>query len=205
MTDFLAIAVAYLLGSFPTGFVLTRVVTGQDLRTLGSGATGATNARRALGSKWGVVVALIDVLKGLAAVLIARWVSGEDLTVALAGIAVIVGHCWPIWLGFRGGKGIATGAGVALGFSWWGLLLVPILIVPVALTRYVSVGSLIAAASAPLIFGLLAMTGDGPIEYLVTALIAGIVIIGRHRENIERLRAGTERRLTGRPGTSGNA
>ena len=204
MTDVLAIAIAYVLGSVPTGFVLTWLVTGQDLRSVGSGATGATNARRALGTKWGTLVAQIDALKGLAAVLTARWLSDGDLTVALAGVAVIVGHCWPLWLRFRGGKGIATGAGVALGFSWWGLLLVPILVVPVALTRYVSLGSLIAAASAPLIFAVLALTDNGPVEYVLTALVSGAIIIWRHRENITRLRAGTERRLTGQPRTSGS-
>ena len=145
MTDALALLLAYLIGSFPTGFVVTRVITGQDLRSVGSGGTGATNARRALGSKWGALVALIDVSKGVLAIVIARWLGSGDMTVALAGVVVVVAHCWPVWLGFRGGKGVATGAGVVFALSLWGLLLIPILVIPIALTRYVSLGSLIAA------------------------------------------------------------
>jgi len=205
MTDAIALILAYLFGSFPTGFAMTRLITGQDLRAVGSGATGATNARRALGSKWGAVVALIDVLKGALAVVLARVLDTGDLTVALASILVVVAHCWPIWLGFRGGKGVATGAGTAIALSLWGLLLVPILVVPVLLTRYVSLGSLIAAASAPVIFGILAATDSAPREYVVFAVVAAALVIWRHRENIERLRAGTERRLSGQTRTTGGA
>ena len=205
MSDALALALAYLIGSFPTGFVMTRLITGQDLRSVGSGGTGATNARRALGSRWGVVVALIDILKGSLAVLIARWLDTGDLTVATAGILVVVAHCWPVWLGFRGGKGVATGAGAAFALSIWGLLLVPILVIPVILTRYVSLGSLIAAISAPIIFGILAATDAAPTEYAIFAAVAAVLIVWRHRENIDRLRAGTERRLSSQAGTTGGA
>jgi acyl phosphate:glycerol-3-phosphate acyltransferase len=205
MTDALALALAYLLGSFPTGFVMTRLITGEDLRAVGSGGTGATNARRALGSKWGAVVALIDVLKGVLAVLIARGLGADDMTVAIAGIIVVVAHCWPVWLGFRGGKGVATGAGAAFALSLWALLLIPILVIPVVLTRYVSLGSLTAAISAPILFGVLAATGAAPSEYVVFAVVVAGLIVWRHRENIERLRAGTERRLSGQPRTTGGA
>jgi acyl phosphate:glycerol-3-phosphate acyltransferase len=203
MTDALALALAYLIGSFPTGFVMTRLITGEDLRAVGSGGTGATNARRALGTKWGAVVALIDVLKGVLAVLIARWLAGDELTIALAGILVVVAHCWPVWLGFRGGKGVATGAGAAFALSPWALVLVPILVIPVVLTRYVSLGSLIAALSAPIVFGILAAVDAAPDEYLMFAFVVAGLIVWRHRENIERLRAGTERRLASQPRTSG--
>ncbi|HYI16752.1 MAG TPA: glycerol-3-phosphate 1-O-acyltransferase PlsY [Thermomicrobiales bacterium] len=205
MTDAIAIVLAYLIGSFPTGFVMTRLITGEDLRAVGSGGTGATNARRALGSTWGAVVALIDVLKGVLAVVIARWLGADDLTVALAGILVVVAHCWPVWLGFRGGKGVATGAGAAFALSLWALLLIPILVIPVVLTRYVSLGSLTAAISAPILFSVLAATGAAPSEYVVFAVVVAGLIVWRHRENIERLRAGTERRLSGQPRTTGGA
>lgn len=205
MADALALILAYLIGSFPTGFVMTRLITGRDLRSVGSGGTGATNARRALGSKWGVVVALLDIAKGVMAVLIARSLGTDDLTVALAGILVVVAHCWPVWLGFRGGKGVATGAGAAFTLSLWALLLVPILVIPVILTRYVSLGSVTAALSAPVIFVVLAATDSAPSEYIFFAVVAAALIIWRHRENIERLRAGTERRLSGQSRTTGSA
>jgi glycerol-3-phosphate acyltransferase PlsY len=205
MTDALALVVAYLIGSIPTGYLMTRFVTGQDLRSVGSGGTGATNARRALGSKWGAVVALIDVLKGVLAVLIARGLDVDELTVALAGVVVVAAHCWPVWLGFRGGKGVATGGGAAIALSPWALLLVPILIVPVALTRYVSLGSLIAAVSAPILFGVLTALNVTPGEYILFGFGAAFIIVWRHRENIERLRSGTERRLTSQPRTTGGA
>lgn len=203
MTDALALTLAYLIGSFPTGFVMTRLITGEDLRAVGSGGTGATNARRALGSKWGAVVALIDVAKGVLAVVIARWLNADDLTVALAGILVVVAHCWPVWLGFRGGKGVATGAGAAFALSLWGLLLIPVLVIPVVLTRYVSLGSITAAIAAPVVFGVLAVVDAAPDENLLFAVVVAGLIVWRHRENIDRLRAGTERRLSGQPRTSG--
>ncbi|MEX1157725.1 MAG: glycerol-3-phosphate 1-O-acyltransferase PlsY, partial [Thermomicrobiales bacterium] len=194
MPDALALVLAYLIGSFPTGFVMTRLISGQDLRSVGSGGTGATNARRALGSKWGAVVALIDIAKGVLAVVAARGLGAGSLTVALAGVMVVVAHCWPVWLGFRGGKGVATGAGAAFALSWWALLLVPILVVPVLLTRYVSLGSLTAAVSTPVIFAVLAATNVVPNEYVVFAVVAPALVVWRHKENVERLRDGTERR-----------
>jgi glycerol-3-phosphate acyltransferase PlsY len=205
MTDVVALIGAYLIGSIPTGYLMTRIITGQDLRSVGSGGTGATNARRALGSKWGAVVAAIDFAKGVAAVVLARGLDGGDLTIALAGAVVVAAHCWPIWLGFKGGKGVATGGGAAIALSPWGLLLVPLLVVPVALTRYVSLGSLTAAVGAPILFGILALLDVTPDEYVVFGVAAAAIIVWRHRENIERLRSGTERRLTGQPRTTGGA
>lgn len=205
MSDAIALILAYLIGSFPTGFVMTRLITGQDLRSVGSGGTGATNARRALGSKWGVLVAVIDVLKGVLAILIARWLDTGDLTVALAGVLVVVAHCWPIWLGFRGGKGVATGAGAIFALSLWGFVLVPFLIVPVILTRYVSLGSLIATMAAPVLFAILAVVDIVPYEDILFAVLVAVLIVWRHRENIVRLRSGTERRLSRQPRTTGGA
>ncbi len=195
MNEVAALVVAYLLGTLPTGYLLTRYIAGVDLRSIGSGGTGATNAQRALGTRWGVIVLVVDLLKGVAAVALARWLDVSDLWVALAGVAVVAGHCWPVWLRFRGGKGVATGAGAALALSPWALLLVPIMVVPIATTRYVSLGSVLAALAAPLLFAILAAAGVAHWTTVLFGLAAGAIIIYRHRTNIDRLRSGTERKL----------
>lgn len=200
MGDLIALVVAYLLGSVPTGYLLTRYIAGVDLRGIGSGGTGATNAQRALGTRWGIVVLVVDLLKGVAAVLLARWLDVSHLWVALAGIAVVAGHCWPVWLRFRGGKGVATGAGAAFALSPWTLLLIPVMIIPIWLTRYVSLGSVLAAIATPVLFAILAAADVAPWSTVLFGLVAGAIIVYRHRTNIDRLRTGTERKL-GRPGT----
>lgn len=195
MNEVLAVAIAYLLGTLPTGFLLTRYLAGVDLRTVGSGGTGATNAQRALGTRWGVFVLIVDLIKGIAAVALARWLDVSPLWVALAGIAVVAGHCWPVWLRFRGGKGVATGAGAAFALSPWALLLIPVMIVPIAMTRYVSLGSVLAAVATPILFVVLAAADVVSWTAVLFGLVAGGIIIVRHRTNIERLRTGTERKL----------
>jgi glycerol-3-phosphate acyltransferase PlsY len=202
LADALIVAAAYLLGSIPTGYVLTRLLAGADLRTVGSGGTGATNTVRALGWRWGGVVLLVDLLKGVAAVGLARAFDATAMTVALAGGVAVVAHCWPIWLGFRGGKGVATGAGAAFALTPWSLLLIPVLVVPVLLTRFVSLGSIVAAIAAPLLFAVLVAIDRLPGAYLAFALPAAAAILWRHRENIARLRAGNERRLGRRQGAA---
>jgi acyl phosphate:glycerol-3-phosphate acyltransferase len=195
MNSLLALLLAYALGSIPTGYLVTRLIAGHDLRGIGSGGIGATNTQRVLGWRWGLAVALADVAKGVGAVLVARWVGVSELFVALCAVAAVVAHCWPIWLGFRGGKGVATGAGAAFALSLWSLPLIPILILPVALTRYVSLGSVVAALSAPFIFLILLLADLAPAEYVLFGVVAAAIVILKHRGNIERLRAGTERRL----------
>ena len=195
MNEVLAVAIAYLLGTLPTGFLLTRYLAGVDLRTVGSGGTGATNAQRALGTRWGVFVLIVDLIKGIAAVALARWMDISPLWVALAGIAVVAGHCWPVWLRFRGGKGVATGAGAAFALSPWALLLIPVMIVPIAMTRDVSLGSVLAAVATPILFAVLAAADVVSWTAVLFGLVAGGIIIVRHRTNIERLRTGTERKL----------
>ena len=134
-------------------------------------------------------------LKGVAAILLARWLGVAELWVSLAGVAVVAGHCWPVWLRFRGGKGVATGAGAAFALSPWMLLLIPIMVIPIATSRYVSLGSVVAALSTPVLFAVLAWVGAVSWETVVFGLAAGAIIIYRHRSNIDRLRAGTERKL----------
>jgi acyl phosphate:glycerol-3-phosphate acyltransferase len=195
MNAILAIVLAYAIGSIPTGYIVTRLVAGSDLRGIGSGGIGATNTQRVLGWRWGLIVALADISKGVAAVLVGRWISTSELVIALCAVAAVVAHCWPVWLRFRGGKGVATGAGAAFALSLWSLPLVPILIIPVLLTRYVSLGSVVAALSAPIIFAILWWTDTAPAEYVLYGVTAAAVVLFKHRGNIERLRAGTERRI----------
>jgi glycerol-3-phosphate acyltransferase PlsY len=186
---------AYLVGSIPTGYLVARLLTGTDVRAQGSGATGATNVRRLLGTRWGVAIALFDLLKGVASVLLARQLSDGAVWPALAGALAIVGHCWPVWLGFRGGKGVATAGGAAIALSPWALLLLPVIVLVVALSRYVSLGSLSAALAGPPLFAALALADQSPGWNVVFAAAALLLIVYTHRGNLERLLDGTERRL----------
>jgi glycerol-3-phosphate acyltransferase PlsY len=190
-----ALVLAYLLGSIPTGYLVARALTGTDVRAQGSGATGATNVRRLLGTRWGIAIAVFDLLKGVAAVLLARQLSDGASWPALAGVMAIVGHCWPIWLGFRGGKGVATAGGAAIALSPWALVLLPVIIAVVALSRFVSLGSLSAAVAGVALFVALALADRGAAWNVVFAALALLLIAFTHRDNITRLRSGTERRL----------
>src|SRR5262245_6212427 len=123
--NYLALITAYLLGSIPFGFLIVRLRSGADIRETGSGGTGATNVSRKAGRLAGVITLLLDALKGYAAVLVARRITGDDGTswvIAAAAVLAVVGHCFPVWLGFRGGKGVATGLGVFLAIVPWAVL-----------------------------------------------------------------------------------
>lgn len=193
---------SYLLGSIPAGFIAGKIC-GVDLRTQGSGNIGATNALRVLGKKWGYAVFLFDFLKGLVPVLLAlHWgrtvgVEPSSAPGALAALGSLVGHSFPVWLGFRGGKGIATSGGVIIGlFSLPAFLIcLGVWLLLFTTTRYVSVASIGGALSLPVVVG--AMFLMHRIDWL--ALTVSIVMCGlavwRHRSNITRLRAGTEPRF----------
>jgi len=196
------VGIAYLIGSVPVGVIVGRLVAGVDLRRHGSGRTGATNALRTLGARWAVVVFALDVAKGLMAVLLARALydagppGSPDWVAAAAGVAAIVGHNWSVFIGFGGGRGVATAAGGLLAISPLTLAIVlPVVAAIVWLTRYVSLGSLTAAALAVAVTATLAATGQGSSAPVGYALVAGALIWFAHRDNIERLRAGTERRI----------
>jgi len=186
--NLLIIIGAYLLGSIPTGLLLARAA-GVDIRTTGSGNIGATNVYRTLGRSVGILTLLGDCLKGLIPVLVARHLEMGDALIAAAGTAAFLGHVYTIFLGFKGGKGVATALGVFLGVSpaSVGIALI-IFIVIVATTRYISLGSITAAAAMPFIITFL---DRRPLIIAMTAVIA-LLVIWKHRENISRLREGTE-------------
>jgi glycerol-3-phosphate acyltransferase PlsY len=195
---------AYLIGSVPFAYLIAKAVRGIDIREVGSGNVGATNVGRALGRKWGILVFALDVLKGflptLAALLLHRCRIGEaelPLGVALTGFAAVAGHNWPIFLKFRGGKGMATSCGVFLALFPLGLAIaLGVWVVTTALTRYVSVGSMVAAA-ALLACALLLRPGPFGAGKFLTALaaVAAVLSVVRHRSNIARLVQGTENRI----------
>lgn len=188
-TLLLAIAAAYLLGSIPFGLLLTRVTGAGDLRAIGSGNIGATNVLRTGRKGLAAATLLLDLLKGATAVWLARaFLPGSE---ALVALAAVVGHCFPVWLRFRGGKGVATTMGVALGLAWpIGLVYALVWLGLLATVRISSVGGMTAAISAPI-----AALVIGRADYaLVLAIIAALVVV-LHRANIARLLAGTEPRI----------
>ena len=191
----LSVLIGYLAGSVPFAFLLARKA-GVDVRLAGSGNVGAANVLRTTGPGRGVVVLMLDVAKGAAAVLLAHAIAGGATLVALTGAAAIVGHIYPVWLRFHGGKGVAVAAGV---FS----VLAPaataiagsLFLVTVWLTRYVSLGSVAATVALPPV----AWLSGAPLTVVLAAGGTGILILFRHRANLRRLLAGTERRMGARP------
>ena len=199
MTRIIVLIVAYLIGSIPFGYLIVRGKGGGDVRQTGSGGTGATNVSRRAGKAAGVLTLLLDASKGAAAVLIAQAVGGSDWIRAAAAIAVIVGHIFPVWLGFRGGKGVATGVGVFLVLAPIALLCAGVVFVSIVFfTRFVSLGSITAAVLIPVFVWLqnLFVEPVGDLRPLLTAAVAGaLLILFAHRGNIQRLARGTESRI----------
>ena len=188
-----AIVGAYLIGAVPIGWLVARAFGVSDLRRHGSGTIGATNVLRTLGRLPAIVTLLGDVLKGYVAVaLAARFTQGDPVAVALATVAAVVGNCWSVFLGFRGGKGVATGLGALLRLVPWATLAaLPVFVAVVATSRFVSLGSLLGALCVPLGAALLGY----PRASVIAAVAVALIVVGRHHANIARLRAGTESRL----------
>jgi len=192
---FLTLAVltllAYLIGGLPFGYWFVRLRLGKDIRTMGSGNIGATNVYRTAGNRAGLIVLLLDIFKGLLAVVIAYVTAhGDALALALAASAAVVGHCYPVFLNLKGGKAVACFIG-AFGFISPLALLADavVFVITVAMSRYISLGSIIGAAVFPLFFWWI----DHPaLPLLYASIFAGILIIYRHHANIIRLRTGTE-------------
>jgi glycerol-3-phosphate acyltransferase PlsY len=182
---------AYFIGGLPFGYLFVRLTLGQDVRTLGSGNIGATNVHRSAGGTAGLVVLLLDIAKGLLAVWLAAISSHHNAgAIALAWICVMLGHCFPLFLGFKGGKAVAAFIGAALYIAPVALLAAAsIFVLAVALSRYVSLGSIVGVLVFPLMMWVV-YRPPGPL--LVAAIAAAVLIIVRHQGNIERLRSGTE-------------
>ena len=185
---------AYLLGSIPFGYLIVRWQKGVDVRGTGSGSTGATNVMRNLGIIGFVTTFILDVGKGYVAVLLAsRLTSGEPRWIALSSVAAIMGHCFPVWLKFRGGKGVATGVGVFLALAPLQVALALIIFAIVAaIWRYISLGSIVATAAFPL---LVYFMKHPPLPIVLGAAGGALLIIAMHHANIRRLLSGTESKV----------
>ena len=199
MIEFVAVVIgSYLIGSIPCGLVIGKL-RGIDIREYGSGNIGTTNVLRTLGARYGALVLIADVFKGVIAVLLARYIIGSPMSEMAAGFAAVAGHDWSLFLKFKGGRGVATSLGGVLPMAMWAPLAavagVVIFIAIIALTRYVSLASITGSLSAVVAMAVFLGLDRVPWEYLV--YIGGVValIIFQHRDNISRLRSGTESKL----------
>jgi len=186
----------YLFGSFPSGYLAGKIAKGIDIRSLGSGSTGATNVLRHIGKRAAITVFLIDVFKGVLSILLAKYFLLNDLWQVAIGLSTLIGHIWPVWLNWRGGKAVATGLGIFLGLSWQvGLSTLGIFILMILLFRIVSLASISAAFALPLIMFISFNQTSISIPFLMLSLLATILVTWRHRENIIRLIKGKEPKI----------
>lgn len=197
----IAVAViSYLIGSINSSILISKAVTGKDIRTSGSGNAGATNMLRTMGKKYAVITLVIDILKGVVALLLAKLainLGAYTSATYIAGVAVVLGHNFPVFFGFKGGKGVATSLGVVLLLDWKiGLITLVVALAVMAISKYVSLGS-ITAAVVFMVLQIVAMavTDAFDIARLICVLILGGLLIIRHRANIARLANGTENKL----------
>ena len=192
----LTLIIAYIIGSIPTGYLIVKSKTGDDIRTIGSGSTGATNVKRVLGKKWFFIVLLLDALKGATPVVLAKLfvTVGANIGLApvLAAVAVIIGHSKSCFLGFKGGKSVASGVGTILALNIVvGLLIAVIWATITYTTKYVSVGSIIALLISPFLMFFF----HAPLAYIAYCAVGAIYIVYLHRENIKRLIEGNENKV----------
>lgn len=186
------VVIAYLLGSISFAVLLVRLKTGGDIRQEGSGNAGATNVLRAHGKKLAILVALLDVAKGAAAVLLVRLITADHRYAAAAAFAAVLGHIFPVFYGFRGGKGVATAVGAFLVLVPQAMgLAIAVFLLVVLLTRFVSVGSVVAMTLLPLLAGML----GAPLAVVIAAAATAVLVMIKHLENLKRLARGEERRL----------
>jgi len=193
------IVLGYLIGSIPFGVIAGRLTRGIDVRDYGSGSMGMTNVIRIVGARAGVLVLLADMAKGAAAVALAWLIFGSDMVAwgqVAGGAAAVIGHSWPVYIGFRGGRGVTTGFGALLVISWpVGLISFAIFIAVVGLSRYMSLGSMLAGLAMLVAMIPFVVFDLEPFAYLVFGLIVVPLIIFRHRGNIQRLLAGAEPKI----------
>lgn len=192
----LFIIIAYLIGSIPTGYIIVKLFTGQDIRTIGSGSTGATNVKRVMGKKWFFTVMLLDAFKGALPVILAKIFATTFVSIGLipvlCALAVILGHSKSIFLNFSGGKSVASGVGTILALNWQvGLIIAAIWGVTTYISRYVSLGSIIALSLSPVFMYLC----KEPLAYILYCILGAIYIVYLHRENIFRLLKGEENKV----------
>ena len=204
LTAILCVAGSFLCGSVPWALLVGRWTRGIDVRDFGSGNIGATNAFRTLGARLGTLVLFLDIIKGTVPMLLALWLTWtsplHDLTLVLVALAAMLGHTYSPWVGFKGGKGFATGAGaVAVLTPWSVVVMLPLFLIIAISTRWISLGSMVSAALYPFVtlgFLLLApLPWQGPIT-VIFAFVAGALVVWRHRTNIRRIIDGTEARAT---------
>jgi glycerol-3-phosphate acyltransferase PlsY len=192
----LVLIASYCIGGIPWGLVLVRLVKHVDVRDFGSGKTGATNVLRLLGWQGFAAIVVLDAAKGAGAVILARVVTGNSWVEGAASILAISGHCWSPYLRFRGGgRGMVTAMGAALMMAPGLILLVPVFLIPVLLTRYMSLGNVTASLAAPFVLLVGAMLGWSPWAYFVFGTAGCALILLNHSDNIQRLLAGTERKI----------
>ena len=197
--NLLILFLGYLFGSFPSGYLAGRIAKGIDIRSLGSGSTGATNVLRHIGKRAAITVFLLDVFKGVISVLLAKYFLLNDSWQVATGLSTLIGHIWPVWLNWRGGKAVATGLGIFLGLSWQvGLATLGVFILMITLFRIVSLASVSAALALPFIMFISFKTSSISLPFLVISLLAMTLVIWRHRENILRLMKGKEPKI-GKP------
>ena len=197
--NLLILFLGYLFGSFPSGYLAGKIAKGIDIRSLGSGSTGATNVLRHIGKRAAITVFLLDVFKGVISILLAKYFLLNDSWQVAIGLSTLIGHIWPVWLNWRGGKAVATGLGIFLGLSWQvGLATLGIFILIITLFRIVSLASVSAALALPFIMFISFKTSSISLPFLVISLLAMTLVIWRHRENILRLMKGKEPKI-GKP------
>ena len=194
--NLLILLFGYLFGSFPSGYLAGRIAKGVDIRSLGSGSTGATNVLRHIGKRAAITVFLIDVFKGVLSILLAKYFLLNDSWQVAIGLSTLFGHIWPVWLNWKGGKAVATGLGIFLGLSWQvGLATLGVFILIITLFRIVSLASISAALALPLIMFMSFSDSNISIPFLVISLLAMTLVFWRHRENIIRLIKGKEPKI----------
>ena len=194
--NLLILFLGYLFGSFPSGYLAGRIAKGIDIRSLGSGSTGATNVLRHIGKRAAIAVFLLDVFKGVLSILIAKHLLLNDSWLVAIGLSTLIGHIWPVWLKWRGGKAVATGLGIFLGLSWQvGLATLGIFILMIVIFRIVSLASISAALALPLLMFLSFENSFISLPFLLISLLAMALVIWRHRDNIVRLIKGTEPKI----------
>ncbi len=194
--NLLILFLGYLFGSFPSGFLAGKIAKGVDIRSLGSGSTGATNVLRHIGKRAAITVFLIDVFKGILSILLAKYFLLNDSWQVAIGLSTLIGHIWPVWLNWKGGKAVATGLGIFLGLSWQvGLATLGVFILMITLFRIVSLASISAALALPIIMFISFHKSSISQPFLVISLLATSLVIWRHRENLLRLIKGKEPKI----------